>query len=274
MPSPYIINPFGVKYALGNVSAFLVQITASDITNSTAVHSFNLVGASGCVIRWGDSVETSWTTDALYSHTYTKAGTYLVQIKGPHTRFYHQGGTPTKVIEAMKLYTGITSGQATWYGCTNPLFHLHPLYRFHSGITTLANHFIGCTGNGFKLVEGLSLPASCISIYRICYGDSGNGFTSLPSTFVFTPQCFENTGAFYGATKLTSDISNKFPTYTANSSVSFYQTFYNAKITGTAPANKLWGRTDITWTPGGAFTGATTLTNYTSIPAAWGGGGA
>ena len=257
------------SYGVKDVSKFDVQITAPDVANATNYHAFNLVGATGCKIKWGDGVETAWTTNQLYSHTYASAGTYTIQITGPHTRFYHQTGTPGKVIQAIRLYSGITSGQNTWYGCNNPLFHLHPKYRFHEGIITLAGHFANCSGMAFSLIEGLLIPNSCTSLYQYCISCSGVGFTALPTGFIIPSGCLQCAYIFYGCLHLVSDISNIFPTWAAGVTISLYNGFYNAKVTGTAPSAKLWGRTDITWNPSLAFSGAIYLTNYADIPSTW-----
>lgn len=330
MSIPYIKNPFGAEYILGDVSAFKIEITATDITNGINYHAFNLTGVSGCKIYWGDTTYTNYNASGLYSHTYTSAGIYLIQIKGTHSTFNHYSATsnttPTKVIQAIKLYSGITSCTSMFRGCNNAKFVLHwgfrignsvlncsamfngcnnanfnlpSMFRLGTGVTNCNTMFQGCSGASFTLPAGFTIPNNVTSTYgmfRQCSGNAfllpsgftlssnettigemfyqctGNAFTSLPASFVIPASCRNMEYLFYGCSKLTADISNIFPTWASGISMAIGASFVGSKVTGTAPADKLWNRTDITWFVYSMihpFTDVTTLTNYASIPAGW-----
>lgn len=297
------VDNFGLLHFLGDVSAFEIQITAADITAATACHSFYLEASSGCKIDWGDGVQTAWTSNTLYTHTYAKAGIYLVQIKGPHTHFYHAtGSTATKVIQAVRLYSGLTSCSATFYDCYNDLFHIHPAFRIPDGVTSCSTMFYNCHGRNFTvpypfcLGKNVSITASmfaacygpsfCLpesfvltnkitNCSQMCYGDYGAAFTSLPSGFMIPPSAVLLSYMMAGCYNLAANISGIFPDWAAGSTVDLRYAFRaSTKLTGTVPSAKLWDRTDVTFQSTETFYPDTTLTNYTSIPAAWGGGGA
>lgn len=260
-------NPLGIIH-LGDVSAFLIQITAADISGSTNYHTFFVVATSGCKVYWGDSTSTTLLTGTnTCTHTYSAAGMYLIRIEGAHTRFYHQqAGTPGKVIEAIKLCSGITSGSGSWYGCNNSLFHLNPAYCFHEGILDLSGHFANCNGAAFAFSDCMACPSTCTSLYNFAIGCNGAGFTSLKN-FKFITGCLSNQNAFWNAMNLSSDISDRFPHWASGNSVYLTNIFKGTKVTGAPPAAELWERDDITWYSSGAF--PPTVDGYDNIPAGW-----
>lgn len=271
MPIPYIKNPFGAKYVLGNVSAFLIEITAADISASTNYHTFFVIATAGCKVYWGDgassNLSSGWNS---CSHTYSHAGSYLIQIKGIHTRFFHgPSATAQKVVLGIKLYSGITSCLSTFRVCVHPDFHLADGFKTHAGITDMGYFFQGITGNRFRLVDGVIPYPQTINLNSFASGCIGTSFTSLPSSFSIPSTCLSNNAIFDGDVNLTADITNLFPIWVSGASVTLSDAFRVTKVTGTAPADKLWNRSDITWTNIRAFGNCTNLSNYAAIPAAW-----
>jgi len=238
-PTPF--SPFPVQ-ALGDVSAIMIEITAAHIAALTNYHTFFVVASAGCKVYWGDGASSTLSAGTTTcTHTYAGAGCYLIQIKGAHTKLYHgTGSTAAKVIEAVKLYSGVTSCASTFRDCLNDKFKMGNGLRFHNGITDCLYSFLNSSIK--EIVPGFMLPVSCSQFF----------------------------GMFQNDVNLESDISNIIPDWPTGRTITMSSIFYNAqKVTGTLPASKLWGRTDITWISTQAFTSATHLTNYASIPAGW-----
>ncbi len=266
-PTP--ISPIPIQ-ALGDVSAFMVEITAAHVSGGTAYHTFFVIASAGCKVYWGDgAVSTLSSGTNTCTHTYAGTGRYLIQVKGPHTVFYHgSGSTAAKVVEGIKLYSGMTNCDTTFSGCNNDLFTLYPYFRFPPNATSFYNTFYGCGGKKFALPDGIAFPATtqyCTGTFWNCFGES---FVTLPDSLVLVPAMRILYGAFYHCLNLRKDITNFFPDFTGSTvNVSFI--FNSCPVSGTAPAGKLWERSDITWTSSGAFTGCLELTNYAAIPAGW-----
>jgi len=238
-PTPF--SPIPIQ-TLGDVSAIMIEITAAHISGGTAYHTFFIVATAGCKVYWGDGASSTLSAGTnTCTHTYAGAGCYLIQIKGAHTRLYHgTGSTAAKVIEAVKLYSGVTSCASSFRDCLNSKFKMGNGLRFHNGITDCLYAFLNSSIK--RIAPGFTLPATCSNFY----------------------------GMFQNDTELESDISNIIPEWPPGRTITLsYAFFYAQKVTGTLPASKLWGRTDITWIPTQAFTSATHLTNYASIPAGW-----
>jgi len=191
-------NPLGVTFPVGDVSAFRIQITPADISGSTAVHTFFVVASAGCKVLWGDGASSTLTTGTnTCTHTYSAAGNYLIQIRGPHTRFYHgPSSTASKVIEAIKLYSGLTSCVSLFYNCSNALFRMAPFFRIPSGVTDCSYAFFGCSGALFTLVPGFRIPSgvtACPGMFQSC---SGAAFT-VPAGFTIPDSVLDCLRVFY-----------------------------------------------------------------------------
>lgn len=261
------------SYGASDASVFQIEITSADITNSTAFHAFNLTGSTGCKIRWGDTAQTLWTANGLYSHTYASAGTYTVSIHGAHTNFNHYSAsaltTPMKVVKALQLYSGLTSCLNMYNGCHNAKFALDSGFSIPAHVTTCYSMFSTCYGTSFNsLPTGFSIPDSVTNTSLMFFNASF--LVLLPSSLVIPASVTNPSGMFKYCFGLTADISNIFPSWTAGKSINVSELFRgDSKITGSAPSAKLWDRTDITWTTTSAFQTCTLLSNYASIPTAW-----
>lgn len=270
-PTP--VSPIPIL-KLGDVSAFMVEITAAHVAAGTNYHTFFVIASAGCKVYWGDgAVSTLSTGTNTCTHTYASGGYYLIQIVGTHTRFYHAlGSTAGKVIEAVKLYTGLTSTQSAFTQCNNAKFKVNSGFRFGNNIISHYGTFSECSGNSFSLPEGLVFSPVATTIGEFVRACGGTGFTSLPSTLKPSSAVRNMEYFAYNASRLTHNISNFFPTWPGGITMGIGAAFIGTKITGTAPADKLWNRADITWfqyTTAAPFLGVTTLSNYASIPAGW-----
>ncbi|MBO5141478.1 MAG: hypothetical protein J6C46_00485 [Clostridia bacterium] len=96
--------------------------------------------------------------------------------------------------------------------------------------------------------------------------------TSLPQDFKL-PYAISYISCFEGCTNLSADITNIWPdTIKTTSSDYFNLMFYRcSKITGAAPADKLWNNSNLSQPSYGigTFDGCTSLTNYNDIPENW-----
>ena len=169
---------------LDDVSAFKIEITAADISALTNYHTFFVVATAGCKVYWGDGASSTLATGTnTCTHTYAGAGKYLVQINGAHTKLYHgTGSTAAKVIEAVKLYSGLTSCDSMFRGCSNAKFVMHWGFRIPLNATTCFEMFRGCNGSLFTLPAGFTIPNSvtdCSYMFKECHGSA---FT-LPAGF-------------------------------------------------------------------------------------------
>lgn len=233
-------NPIGMMYPKEDVSAFKIRITSADVAASEAYLTFGVSSYTPFVIDWGDGSSTSASGGGNFTHAYSASGTYVVRIGGTSFRFLFTGTgvTPLKVIEAIKLKSTITSGQYGFFNCSN--LRVAQGFRAHSGIVNLDFFFANCGLGGLPL--GFSIPATSLSNIEMLYGNPDLAF----------------------------DIENFFPDWPAGSTVNLTEIcYYDAHLTGAAPASKLWERTDITWISAGAFAGCTGLSNYADIPAGW-----
>lgn len=180
-PIPFSPVPI---HALGDVSAFVIEVTAADVAASTAYHTFYVTASAGCKVYWGDGESSTLSAGTTsVTHTYARASHYLVRISGAHTRFYHgPGTTAAKVIEAVKLYSGLTSCASSFYNCSHSVFHLNPSLRLPLLVTIVDYMFFGCSGNEFTIVPGFVLHEGITSANGFCQSCSGAKFT-VPAGF-------------------------------------------------------------------------------------------
>lgn len=267
-PTPF--SPMPIQ-ALDDVSAFMIEITAAHVAASTAYHTFYVVASAGCKVYWGDGASSTLFTGAnACTHIYASAGYYLIQVKGAHTRFFHGPGTTAeKVILGCKLYSGITNCYRAFQGCLHSGFHLASGFKTHAGITDMSYFFQGCSGAAFRLVPGVIPYPQTVTLNVFAGGCSGASFTFLPDAFAIPAACLNCNAIFDSCVNLTGDITNRFPTWASAVSVILTDAFTLTKVTGTAPADKLWNRSDITWTTTRTFRGCIHLSNYASIPSGW-----
>lgn len=197
LPSKW--NKLGIT-PLGDVSAFRVQITPADISGSTAQHTFFVVASAGCKVYWGDGASSTLATGTnTCTHSYANTGQYLVQIRGAHTRYYHgTGSTAGKVIEAVKLYTGLTSTKSAFTQCNNAKFKVNSGFRIGSNVTDCSDMFNFCNGSAFTLPSGFTIPNSVANCYQMFNGCNGASFT-LPVGFALPSGALWNTNSMFAS---------------------------------------------------------------------------
>jgi len=242
-PTP--VSPTPIQ-TMGDVTAFRVQITAADIAAGTNSHRFYVTAGTNYSIYWGDrSVTGPLSGFQRPSHTYSAAGTYLVQVKGNHTRFTHIDDSVAAghVTDVIKLYSGLTSLRQTFYSCGNPAFRLLPSAKIGPLVTDAGYFIFFCQNSSNILYPGFRFPVNVVNLQYALASNVKMVFTVTPDLF---PDWPDGTAIDVSGVCLNDYL-----------------------ITGSAPASKLWGRSGITWTSTGAFSGATKLSNYAAIPAGW-----
>lgn len=237
-----------------------------DITTDNTVYYMGVAGGAGNIIDWGDgtqtetkygtaAMESSWQisdANSKYTHTYAKAGTYIIQVIGDSVTHvftetkanYHTMESVYNVIEAIQCSKCLTNARLMFSYCRN-LQNIANTFQLPAGIEAADHMFYGCPSL-ISAPQSLRLPASCANYEAI----------------------FDSCG------KLSVDISHWFDNIVAGENQG--KTLRNAfddcyKMTGTLPAEKLWK--DYSWYIGGnvgdVFYNATELIARNDIPEQW-----
>jgi hypothetical protein len=218
----------------------------------------------GNFIVWGDGEQTSvdssgwsvssgnWSANSRFSHTYSKAGQYTVQVIGNSVQrirvFSNSGGSESAsnsvVKELIKLGATLTDGTHMFNSC--------------SGLT--------------KIADTVQFPLGMGGTHRMFYQCSN--LLYAPTSLRWQPS-MNMDETFYNCSQLSVDITHWFDNLFigGNSGKRVYQTFYNCKmIKGKVPADKLW--LDGSWYCNGGtvsytFRDCTSLSNYNEILSPW-----
>lgn len=232
-----------------------------NITSDNTVYYMCVSGGAGNIINWGDGSQTSTLsansdTNSRYTHTYAKAGIYIIQVIGDRVEHiatsvdskYNTNATDTYIIEAIQCSKSILNGNHMFYSSVN-LERIADTFQLPRGLVSGEGMFNGCSGLRYA-PETLRIPASLMNLRHFMQGCS----------------------------KLKVDISHWFDDIIIgqNANKRFYNTFYRCPLLmGTATAEKLW--LDGTWACcstenysfGLIFYQCTGLSNYNDIPTKW-----
>jgi hypothetical protein len=238
-------------------------------------------------VDYGDGGGTkNYTAVGLCTNVFATAGTYAVRFSGGaasglNIRFF-ASGTTAGMVAGTKVIGGVAG-----FADFRSLFHYtaitnipSDLFRWNPQVGTDAfrSTFAYCPLKEFPAdVFRHNTNAGANAFVELNY--SNPELTSVPADlFRYCSKATSYNTAFYRCRKLQlradlwgPDLQGHFDGRTVNFSSWFSQNAAFEGEQGTVPA--LWGVTNVTFTATGAFTGNSTnsLSNWTSIPTAWGG---
>ena len=264
-----------------------------DITAAGQDWTVRIAAGTGIalVIDWGDGLIERFYAIGNKTHIYNQQGRYYPKISGGFAsggiiRFGEIVGNRArlKATSIVPMIPGLATFSYTFQSCTGLTSLPADLFRYNTAVSTAGFYstFYGCAGL-------TSLP-DVLFQYNTAVSESGfaytfqncTGLTSLPADlFRYNIACTSFNNVFQNCNKLQLRSDIFFPaggetTRFLNQSVDFTNAMSIGTFTGTqgtAPA--LWDCTYGTGTPTTTtcFTGHSlaSVTNYASIPTAWGG---
>ena len=278
--------------AVGVTGGFLFSVKTDNPGTSTST-SFTLPLITGqtynFVVKWGDGVEETITSDAALTHDYGTAGTYNVIITGSIAGIiFNGGGDDTKMLEITDM-TGLSfpaDSTGAFLGCTNLEFASGLTPADTSAVTDFQWFFKDCdamvtpplidTSNGITFFGAFR---DCESVVTMPAYD----FTGTPTSGNSNP--FRD--AFRGMSAVTSfgaitwgdvgtDLRTMFhscgnlltvPTFDTSRVTAMRDTFFNCSSIVTMPAKSTGNVTTFqnTWY------GCTSLVNFPALDLSSGG---
>ena len=300
---PTKANPFGYKKF--NISSF--KVFGSSLTNFKLTTKRECVVdfGDGTIQNFSgtdENITHNYSSEAEYIITITgNHSTFqapsetikAIQLSNTITncgQMFYGCSSLTTISETFTIPNSVTMCWRMFYGCSS-------LTTIPSTLT-IPNSVIDCSSMFFdtrltEIPSTFTIPNSvtyCSSMFRDC-----SSLTEIPSTLTIGNSVINCTGMFYGCSSLTtipstftipnsvtdcsymfyrcssliSDISNILSDEFTATSIKLNYMFYRcSKITGTAPADKLWN-SNKTFESVKCFYNCTSLTNYDEIPATW-----
>ena len=254
----------------------LFQVTYNALNGQT--FSLQISAKGSFQINWGDgntqNISKANTTLTTYSKSYTSNGPKIITIVGVPTEYNSATSTP-----AISFYSSINKQRIT--KISGDLGSLFPILNATTtGSPRFYNTFNGLTGwtgsipsNLFAGLHGAPVSYMFYQTFNGCTSLNGtipsslfNGLSGAPVSNLFY-------GTFANCTSLTGIGYGLFDDITGAAAGSFGQTFENC--TGlTGPSAKSNGQFLYQkWATGGSwcYSNATGLSDFCSIPIAWGG---
>jgi hypothetical protein len=248
-----------------NATVLLIDIPE----DNTTIYSGVRAAGAGSIIDWGDGSQTevlpmkdsvggskySSASNSLYSHTYAKAGRYLMQFVGDSLRQIRptsnsSGDTSNNIArtkELIQLGNSLTS-MMYMFDLNSGLQRIADTCQIPSGVTEMFNAFCNCSALLYA-PHTLRLPQATMQ------------------------------KAFDNCQNMAADVTHWWDNYVigGNGGYAFgmKSTFSSCyKIYGTLPADKLWKDGSWAYSNGmsssnSTFIKCTNLTNYNDIPANW-----
>ncbi|MBO5142132.1 MAG: BspA family leucine-rich repeat surface protein [Treponema sp.] len=172
----------------------------------------------------------------------------------------------TTIPSTLTIPNSVTQCNAMFYNCSS-LTEIPSTLTIPNSVTDCSWMFNRCSSLT-TIPSTLTIPNSvtnCAYMFSYC-----SSLTTIPSTLTIPNLVTKCNSMFSGCTKLISDISNIFPsTFTYTGTINLTSVFHScSKITGTAPADKLWNSGKI-FSSSKCFYNCTSLANYSKIPAGW-----
>lgn len=238
------------------------------IPEGGATYSFDSLGwNSATTIDWGDGTVENMTARNPV-HTYA-AGVYTVVYTGKYdtltatlgNKTYGQYVTGvTQLSRSCTSYSGFLNASSVKSIPRNLLF---------DGILIVSS-FLKNNKTVAALPDGFSLPATvqnCAEMFSV------SALTSLPDSFVLPRSVTNLSSMFWAMSNIKFDIGHFLQNIATSGSINIEAAFGACMgITGTAPADKLWGNPNVSWRSTNAFMRCEALDNYAEIPPTWGGG--
>ena len=278
-------------------------------TGNTSSFEFDISAAGSFSINWGDgtvdNINKADTTNTTYSHTYDSAGEYTIGIGGEATAYNTSTSTAAISFSRNKNTAGISGSLGAIFGTlsdgTQPRF-----YSTFSSNTNLTGEipvtlftgisgapaegmfyrtFYGCSGLTGSIPENLFAGISgkpATSMFNLtfygCSGLTGTIPENLFGNISGAPASSMFYRTFSGCRRLTGEIPLGLFGNLTNSpkSYMFYQTFSGCSgLTG--PSARMPDGTYLydfftgatSGQVGRMYSGATGLSDYSSIPTAW-----
>lgn len=241
------------------VTSFKVNSAISRDLNMT------IIAPEVCVIDFGDGVKqelSELNVRASISHTYSENNEYIVRIVGNHSNLEMPDNS--NIIEALEL--------------SNSIIDCYKMFYNNQNMTKIAETFYipdGCKSCSemFEATPITSIPDSFTisntvdnlnSMFAYC-----DRLIDISSNFVLPDSASNYSNMFARDYELSCDISNMFPDFKYNGTIYIKGLFdYCSKITGTAPADKLWN-SGKTFASSTCFQNCTSLSNFSEIPDNW-----
>ena len=219
------------------------SITTTELTADTEFR-FYMSASGNFYVDWGDgtvdTINRANTTETLYSHTFTSAGTKMIRFGGLATGYSTDLTTATIRFGSSKLDTSTTHGLvATIFGSIGQMFPTlgrsngqQPRFIFTFSGTQIINIpenlFAGVSGNTYKMFSDtfryckklISIPKNLFSGFSGGAGDAFirtfqfcSGLQSIPSGLFkgATGGSYQFYMTFQGCTSLTEIPDNLFP---------------------------------------------------------------
>ena len=260
---------------------FEITTTGADLIGISYADAVNLI------IDWGDSTSTTCNGSSTANHTYADAGVYTLTMKGQCSNFRFLTN-PTKLTKILSPIQGLNvtgSFFQTFYGCTNLTGPIPTdLFRYNINVSTngFNQTFRGCSNLTGSIPTDLFRYNTLVSTsgFNATFYGCTNLTTAPSGLFKYNTSCTSFYLTFYGCIKLVipSDLfydqvdrDTRFFGQTVDFREFFSITSWSGASAGTAP--DLWNAAGTFTDTTGAFAShdATSLSNWASIPTAWGG---
>ena len=247
-----------------NSTVVLIDIPA----DNTTIYSGVRAAGMGNIIDWGDGSQTevlvmkdsvggskyTVANNSLYSHTYAKAGRYIMQFVGDSLRQIRPISNSGGEISINNSYT-------------------RELIQLGNSLTSMLYMFTLDKGLE-RIADTCQIPSGVTEMHNAF---ASSGLIYAPASLRLPQATMRE--AFYGCGNMIADVTHWWDNYTigGNGGYQFglYKTFQDCKkIYGTLPADKLWK--DGSWSDSSGmgssnyvFLNCTNLTNYNDIPKSW-----
>ena len=245
----------------GAPDAWWLTVDTTDVSQTWTV-AIEAGTTPNITVDWGDATVDTYTTTGDKTHTYATAGRWYPKITGSfasggNIRFGENVADRArlKATAIVPTIPGLSNFQSTFHSCTGITSLPTDLFRYNTAVSTYGFQytFYGCAGL-------TSLPGALFQYNIAC--------TSFNNVFRYCNKLQLRSDIFFPAGGESTRFLNQSIDFTSAMSIGTF-----TGIQGTAPA--LWDCSYGTGTPTTTtcFTGQTSasVTNYASIPTAWGG---
>lgn len=231
-------------------------------------------GNVNCDIEWGDGSKESVNSN-YPTHSYIRAGVYVVKIVGDFNRLYRGSTNISKILNWGNSNMSLVMAEQAFSGYVNLTEVAGDEFGVLSRVPSFLRTFFNCSG----------LTTVSEDLFKYCNATTNfsGTFLNCTSLSAITNNLFINcynainfSQVFQGCTSLTSIPETLFNN---NKEITNFTTMFQGctSLTGNTPTTdglQLWERTGQPGYPSSiygtqCFYRATRLTNYSSIPTGW-----